>query len=177
MNETPQPAAPQEDEPKRWPVWAPAVIESLRVTPTIRTAAQRAGIDRRTIQRFMQRNEAFALAVHDAREDALDSIEDAIVLRARSGQPVEQTVTVHDQAGRPVLDAAGNPVVKRTTSSHISDNLAMFFLKRWRPEYRDSYRVETTGAGGGPIQIESRVTDAVGFFDAEVVRIASSDDS
>jgi len=27
-----------------------------------------------------------------------------------------------------------------TEENHISDIVAMFMLKRWRPEYRDSYR-------------------------------------
>lgn len=171
MPDTPQDATHEEDETPetRWPVWAAAALEALSVSPTIRNAASRAGVDRRTLQRLIQRDERFALAVHDARENALDSIEETIILRARSGQPVKRTTTKTDKDGG---------VVETTTvdETHISDNLAMFYLKRWRPEYRDTYRVEQSGPGGGAIQVdvEVRLADAVGFFDAEVVRLAAT---
>jgi hypothetical protein len=35
----------------------------------------------------------------------------------------------------------------------------MFYLKRWRPEYRENYRVEHTGAKGGPIRIDTEQID------------------
>jgi hypothetical protein len=38
-----------------------------------------------------------------------------------------------------------------------SDTLLMFLLKRRDPAYRDSARVEVTGANGGPLEVEHKV--------------------
>jgi hypothetical protein len=165
-------ATPKEDEPQAdptadWPHWAAGALESLRMSPSISAAGRTIGISRVTIHRLMQKDEAFALAVHDAREEALDTLEEVILARARQGQPVEKIVTK--------TDADGNVETTITHENHISDTLAMFFLKRWRPEYRESYRIEQSGPGGGPIQIEveGRLNDAVERFQSEVVRLAA----
>lgn len=170
--ETPQDAAPVKDEEPTdsWPVWAPAVVEAMRSVPSISRAAKTVEVDRRTIQRLIQRNETFALAISDARDDALDTLEEVMLLRARQGQPTKKTVT------KKYIDPKTSTEVVETTvteDTHISDVIAMFYLKRWRPEYRESYRVENTGPGGGPIQIEGNLNVAVERFRAEVVRLAT----
>lgn len=38
---------------------------------------------------------------------------------------------------------------------------AMFILKRYRPEFRESFRVENTGPGGGPMRHEITQVDEV----------------
>lgn len=153
---------------KRWPVWAAAVLEALTRSPNASYAARAAGIDRSTLTRLIQRDERFAVAVHEAREQALDSLEDSILVRARSGQPTKRTVTKKNAKGEV-------EEVTEYDDVHLSDTLAMFFLKRWRPEYREAYRIEQSGPNGGPIQmdVEARITDAVGLFEAEVVRLAA----
>jgi molybdenum-dependent DNA-binding transcriptional regulator ModE len=64
---------------KGWPVWAAGVLEAIRQNPSISRAAQTVGISRRTVHRWMQRDEEFALAVHDAREEALGRVGGGVV--------------------------------------------------------------------------------------------------
>ena len=53
----------------------------------------------------------------------------------------------------------------------------MFLLKRYRPEFRESFRVESSGPGGGPIQHEvTRVEDAALAFYARLDELAATDD-
>lgn len=167
-----QNAPPKEDDQPPdptadWPAWAPGVLAALRHSPNVSAAAKTCDVARSTINRLVQRDEAFAIAAHDAREEALDSLEDVILERAREGQQTVKVVT------RTAADGSIETTV--TEESHISDTLAMFFLKRWRPEYRESYRIENTGPGGGPIQIEieGKLNDAVARFESEVVRLAA----
>ncbi len=128
--------------------------------PSIRRAAEAVGISRVTVHRLQKKDEQFALALHDAREDALDTLEEVMLMRARTGQPITKTVT------RTFPDGSKEETV--TKDSHLSDTLGMFYLKRWRPEYRDSYRTEVTGPGGGPLQIES-----VAGIDARIAELAA----
>lgn len=146
-------------------MWARPALDMLRITPNVTSAARQLGIARSTLNRLIAIDETYKLAVFDAREQALDTLEDVILARARQGQPIRKTVT------KTMADGTVETTV--TDEAHISDTLAMFFLKRWRPEYRESYRVEQTGPGGGPIQIEGSLSDAVDRFNAEVVRLAA----
>ncbi len=108
----------------------------MRLRPAIARAAERAGVGRRTVQRWMQRDEEFALAVDEARQDALDTIEHLVYLRATTGTPKRKVVT------RTLADGRAETTV--TEEMHISDTLAMFYLKRWRPEYRENFGVQRT---------------------------------
>jgi hypothetical protein len=59
---------------------------------------------------------------------------------------------------------------------HTEPVLAMFYLKRYRPEFRESYRVEQTGKDGGPIRHEvAAVHEAVADFRAELERLGAPD--
>ncbi len=118
-----------------WPPWAAAVLERLAQSPNGSRAAESVGVDRSTIYRLRDRDEAFALALCDAREKALDLLEESIFAQATSGLPRRKVVRK--------FDAHGN-LLETTETQELSPNptLAMFFLRRWRPEYRDSYRVE-----------------------------------
>lgn len=140
----------------------------MRSVPSLARAAKTVGVARTTLQRLVHRDEAFKLAIHDAREEALDTLEEVMLLRARQGQPTKKTVT------KTYPDGKGGMVTETTVTdeSHLSDTLGMFYLKRWRPEYRESYRVEQSGPNGGPIQIEGTLDAAVERFRAEVVRLA-----
>lgn len=148
-----------------WPVWAEGVLESMRSVPSLARAAKNAGIARSTVQRFQVADADFATAMDEARAEALDTLEEVMLLRARQGQPIRKVVT------KVAADGATETIT--TEESHISDVLGMFYLKRWRPEYRETFKVETTGAGGGPIQVEGVMNIGVGRFRAEVVRLAA----
>jgi hypothetical protein len=118
-----------------WPVWAEAVLRRLAQSPNLSRAAEAGCVDRSTVYRLRDRDEAFALALHDAREQGLDLLEESIFAQATAGLPHRKTVRKLDKDGN-VLE------VTETEELVRSPTLAMFFLKRWRPEYRESFRVE-----------------------------------
>ena len=98
----------------------------------------------------MQRNEAFAVAVYEAREEALDTLEHVVYLRATTGTPMRKTVTETTSDGKTKTTV--------TEEQHVSDTLAMLYLKRWRPEYRESYGIELTGKDASLCGSSSRWT-------------------
>lgn len=155
---TPQGAAPEKAD---WPVWAEAVLTRMRQSPNLSRAAEAAQVDRRTVQRLAGRDADFDRALHEAREVALDLLEEAIFAQATSGLPATKTTTTTKR------DAEGK-LVEETVSEveelHRNPTLAMFFLKRWRPEYRESFRIEQTGVGGGPIEVNVTAETAKANF-------------
>lgn len=168
--ETQHDATPQNGddsvEPPRWPVWAEAYLESLSKVPSLTRAAEAAQIDRSTAWRLTQRDETFAVAVHAAREQALDRLEEVIYAQATTGMAHRKTVKKSDKDGNLLEVTETEEIVRNPT-------LAMFYLKRWRPEYREAYRIEQTGPGGGPQQHEiTLVDDTVREFRAELERLA-----
>ena len=125
-------ATPKKGE--EWPVWAEAVLRRLAQCPNLSRAAEAGGVDRSTVYRLRDRDERFAVALCDAREKALDILEESIFAQATAGLP-HRKVTTKTHADGSVEVTASEEIVRNPT-------LAMFFLKRWRPEYRDSFRVE-----------------------------------
>lgn len=111
-------------------------LVAMGQVPSIARCAERVGVDRSTVHRAMQRHEEFAVAVHEAREGALDTLEHVIYLRATAGTPTRKTVTETTSEGKTKTTV--------TEEQHVSDTLAMFYLRRWRPEYRDNYSIELT---------------------------------
>lgn len=135
-----------------WPFWAAGVIKCMSEVPSLAKAAKQTGVARSTINHWMQKDESLALAINAARQEALDKLEETILQRAREGQKMVKTVRREF--------SNGTVETITTTESHISDVLAMFYLKRWRPEYRDAYKVEHAGPGGGPIRFDVSKVDA-----------------
>lgn len=151
--------------------WQRAYLEALEKNGVAGLAQKTAQVSEATVRRERQRNEEFALAEHDARERALDALEAVLRMRATSGQPIRKTVTVtrRDPEGKLIEET-----VREETELLISTTAAFFLLKRWRPEYRESFRVESSGPGGGPIQHEHRVERSLEDFYAELDRLAAS---
>ena len=168
VRQTHQSASLRKGASAGWPSWAPGAVEAMRKAPSISRAAKTVGVNRTTINRLRQRDEAFALAINDAREEALDTLEEVVLMRATTGQPMRKVVTKRL--------ADGTEIVTVTEESHISDTLAMFYLKRWRPEYRDTYRVERSDSVGGVSQVEDerKLDRAVERFRDEVLRLTRS---
>lgn len=146
VDETPE----RYDRMPDWPPWSTTALEAMRLRPSLSRAAEQAGVHRRTLQRLVQHNEEFAVAFADARNAGLDRLEEVCLLRGTNGQPVKRTVT------KTYKDKEGRDVTETTVyeEAHLSDILLMFYLKRWRPEYRDTTRLEHTGASGGPVKVE-----------------------
>lgn len=153
--------APYKPEP-----WYEKFLERLRAVPNVRAACEAAGVGRSTAYDARQRDETFALEWADAVEQGLDALEQIAHARGTTGQKIRKTVTK--------TFADGKVEVTETEEMHISDTLLMFFLKRYRPEFRESFRIEHGGAGGGPIQHRVTVVDkVVGDFYDELDRLGS----
>lgn len=140
-------AQPDASTKPDWPHWAKGYLEARKNYPDLHSAAEAAGVHRTTVWRLTQRDPEFAEADRAVHDEHLDRLERIIYSRATAGTPVKKTVT------RTTADGSVETTV--TEERHISDTLAMFYLKRWRPEYREAYRVEASGPGGGPVQIEA----------------------
>ena len=92
-------------------------------------AAKRAKIDRQTHYNWLESDEKYKRAFDQAKQDAIDAIEDEIRRRA-------------------------------TRKKAPSDTLLIFYAKKLNPEFRDNYKVEVGGPGGGPLSIEVTFHDA-----------------
>ncbi len=145
--------------------WQATFLEEIEKNVVVGLACKKAGVDETTFRRHRARDEEFALAYHDAHERGLDALEAILRMRATSGQPVRKTVTRTNAEGE-VIE------ITETTELVISSTVGMFLLKRYRPEFRESYRVEATGPGGGPIQHEVRVERSLEDFYAELDELA-----
>jgi hypothetical protein len=110
-------------------------------------AAKEVGVHRATVHRLASKDAEFAAELGEARESSLDLIEAKLVEAATKGIP-EETVTV-----RVYPDGTKETITKR--GNRFVPTAGFFMLKRWRPEYRDSYRAELSGPDGGPVRIES----------------------
>ena len=132
---------------KEWPTWARPVLEVVRRNVSVAAAAETVGVHRATVYRLRGRDAAFSEALDDAREAALDRLEERLYLAATEGIPNRTTTT------KRYPDGTVETTVKESVSFYPT--AAMFLLKRWRPEYRESYRVEATGSDGGPIEVDS----------------------
>lgn len=148
--------------------WQQTFLAEIEKNVVIGLACKRVGIASSTFRLERQRDEAFAVAYAEAHERGLDTLEAVVRMRATSGQPIRKTVTKKNGDGE-VIE------VTETEDLLISTNAAMFLLKRYRPEFRDSYRVEQTGAGGGPIQYQHKVEGSYDELADELDRLAASD--
>jgi hypothetical protein len=142
--------------------WMPKFLEALRSIPNVRYAAEMAGISRQHAYKVRARDEGFLLAWHDAQQEGLDLMERVAHTRATAGQTITKTTT------RRTPD--GEVEVTTVEERHISDSLLMFLLKRYRPEFRETFKV--TGVDGGAIKHEVTVVEeAVSDFYAELDRL------
>lgn len=111
--------------------WHSAFLGALSDGASITRAAEVAGVGRRTAFDHRQRDEAFALAWHDAAEAGADRLEDEARRRAAEG-----TVKPVYQGGKLVGEIR-----------EYSDTLLIFLLKGKRPEvFRDNVKVEHSGS-------------------------------
>lgn len=167
MPDKPEPVRPKKRKsgPPRRRDWQKTFLEEIEKNVVVGLACKAAGVSEKTFRRERHRDETFALAYHDAHERGLDALEAVLRLRATRGQPVRKRVTRTDKDG--------NVEVTETEELVISSTVGMFLLKRYRPEFRESFRVESTGPGGGPIQHEVRVERSLEDFYAELDELAA----
>lgn len=139
-----------------WPDWAPAYLRALAQTHDYSSAAAQVGLNRCTPERWRKADEQFAVACHQARQRALDRIEEFLFVVGTSGLPLKRTVT----KTRKTKD--GETVVEVTEYEDLfrDPKAAVKILERYRPEFRSSFRIEQSGPGGGPVKHEVTVIEA-----------------
>lgn len=158
---------------KRRRDWQATFLEEVEKNVVIGLACKAAGVSHSTFVRERNRDEKFALAYHDAHERGLDSLEAILRLRGTRGQPYRQETTRTKKDGK---GEVVETVVTETKGLIIDTTAAIFLLKRYRPEFRESFRIENTGPDGGPIEVVSKVEGAKARLFAELDRIGAEDD-
>ena len=130
---------PFEFSKRKWPrPWMGPFLDNLAALPVISYAAEAVKIDRRHIYRVRDTNPAFAEALEEARLRGVELLENHIHRWAVAGLKRVETTTVYDETGK---------IVSRRTVEGIDVNptLAMFVLKRHKPEYRERLAVQHEG--------------------------------
>lgn len=163
------PAAPEADEipeadralmpaDRPWTKqWHKIFMLSLQSIPNVNAACRMAGISRSRAYATRDELPAFAAAWEDALAIAHDSVERRAYQWIMTGVPVRRTVKrtrtkVNDKGVMEIVESEETT----TESAETSATLMIFWLKSWMPDrYNQPDRHETTGAEGGPIQIES----------------------
>jgi hypothetical protein len=147
-----------------------AFLKAYVVTgANVAAAARAAHVGRRTVYDW-QADEAFAAALKEAHEEAVERLEEEATRRAHEGvhEPViyqgrlcfaerrnaSGEVVCRNHVDRETGEVTKVPIMDPLYIRKPSDNLMMFLLKRHRPDqYRDNAKVEHTGAGGAPIAV------------------------
>lgn len=137
-----------------WPfTWQKPFLETLTLMPDVSAACRLAGIGRARAYELRGKDTAFSSAWDEALELARDFVQ------RRAHEWITQGVPVRSVRTKRKTNAKGELIeeeVIETVSSERSATLMIFWLKAWYPDrYRWAERVESTGADGGPLRIES----------------------
>jgi hypothetical protein len=137
-----------------------ALLAAYAELGNVRRAAAVAGIDRRTHTNWLKDDAVYAEAFADAKEDAVEALEEEARRRAFHG--LRRVRFSH--TGKPLID----PLTKQPYVEYdYSDTLLIFQLKALKPHvYRD--RIEHTGKNGGPIQTQALPVDLADLTDDEL---------
>jgi hypothetical protein len=125
-------------------------LRSFSANGNITASCRAAQVARGTLYEWLEHDEAFGVQYHSAKEEAVDVLEAEAYRRAVQG--VERYVV---SMGKVVRDEQSG---KALAEREYSDTLLLNLLRAHSPKFRDSRRVELTGADGGPLAIE--VNDA-----------------
>lgn len=153
--------------PKPRTDWQSPFLEGYSLHGIITRAARNAGVDRSTVEEERKRNPTFALALEEAREAAADNLESFAYTWATTGLKEKVEEKTYDHEGNVTA-------TKVRETANVSPALLIFLLKAFRPaKYRETFRVENTGADGGPIRV--KVEGAAASFFAELDRLGAQE--
>lgn len=147
-------AAPLIDGPpatfslREWPrPWMGKFLDALAVQPVVATAARAAAINRQYAYEAADIWPEFKAGWIEAQAVGVELLESNTVRWATVGMDIKEITIKTDKDGN---------VIEKTerTGKHMSPTLAIFVLKRFKPEYRDTHVHQHTGPGGGPVQVE-----------------------
>lgn len=140
-----------------------AVLAAFRTTASVTRACKAAEVSRRQHYVWLAEDAEYRQAFEEAKPEAAQMLEDEAVRRAYRGY--DEPITFQgsftypqkrDQEGRLLRDEQGAPILesKPLCIRKHSDSLLMFLLRAWRPDkYRENFKGELSGPGGGPITI------------------------
>lgn len=118
-----------------------AFLAAFKETASITVAARSAGVRREQHYKWMA-DPGYAADFDAAREEAIQTLEDEAVRRARNG--TQRPVFYQGEECGLVYE--------------YSDSLLMFLLRSWKPEkYRESVEQRQVGPNGGPIETKLEV--------------------
>lgn len=131
---------PKKSQPKNYD-WKPLFLEAYEELGLVTQAARRAGISRQMAYEARESDQAFAGVWAELEHDWTERLEREAWRRATEGDE------------KNFFDKDGNLL---STERKTSDTLAIFLLKARKPEmYRETSRMELTGADGGPVTLVS----------------------
>ena len=149
--------------------WQARFLRAMSLIDDASSACRIANVSKTTAYRNRESDPEFAAAWDEARESARDLVERTAHQWITTGVPVKNVRT------RTVTKTVKGELVEETTetvetlSAERSATLMIFWLKAHHPErYRFAERLETTGAGGGPVRIET-----VESIDRQIEKLAA----
>lgn len=138
---------------KKAPRWVGAFLAALRETANVRSACERAKVDRRHAYRYRAADHDFATAWYHALDEAADLLEEEARRRAYEGvhrlkfdrgRMIE--IPMLDATGQPLM-RDGQPIMVPYVEHEYSDTLLIFLLKGARPEvYRERAEIRHSGS-------------------------------
>jgi hypothetical protein len=141
------PASP--DELRVWRPWWNGYLTALSRLANHAAASRAVGMGLTSTKVDRKRFDHFALACHDACEEAYDLLEQTAFVRATAGERIEVTVTREefDENGKLVARVATT-----TTKQRTSDALLARLLAAKRPgEYADRHELRHGGISDQPV--------------------------
>lgn len=150
---------------REWPKpWMGLFLEALSAQPTVTSSCAYAGVSKKTVYRWRNASPPFAEAWDLALQIERDSFERNVRRWASTGLPIIETRTEKE------FDADGKVVKERTVTVEKairSERLAELWMRaHYGDRYKPVSRVESTGADGGPVEIQT--VDAI---DAQVAKL------
>jgi len=122
---------------RKWPRWAKAALAVYRIGGNVTLAANKAGVDRRTIARLRLADPTFEEAWEEAREESADLLE--IEARRRALEGWDEPVFGSGGPGKGTEEVG---VVRKYDTT-----LLIFLLKGERPEkYRERFDQKISGS-------------------------------
>jgi hypothetical protein len=131
-------------------------IDALKSTHNVSAACDHAGVARKTVYQWREKDTLFADDWEEAVERTKDTARSSIYQRGilgwdepvvSVGQVVYEYVPITDEQGLPKLDSKGKPMMRRgdpLTIHKWSDSLATAYARANLPEYKEKQDIDLT---------------------------------
>lgn len=122
-------------------------LSAFRRCGLIAKSCEASEVSRTAVAKWRKSDERFADAFAEAREDAIETLEEVARRLATVGEERKKFTA----QGEPIIDPeTGTQYVER----EVSVQALMFMLKSLRPDvYREKHELKHTGPDGGPVQV------------------------